>query len=496
MNQKPLRRAALMATGFIVFSLFTPVVAPAQSGHDLQINISASQTTVVPNTTVTFTMTVKNNGPLPSAAGNVKTGAPPGTAFVSVETSTGTVDESPPPGGTGDILVALGGLSVNQTETVTLVLTIVASAGSSVTVENEVQGMLVMGDPNQSNNKSEVHIQVVAPTTADLSLTASGEDPTAGSGSLYGYVLTALNPVTTGRSPRDTATGVAISAQTPEGAVFASATSSQGTITAPPVGQPGLVFCTVGSLEEGATATLNINVTVVASPGATLSLSGHTSSDANDPNTENNFAEVQTPVVDNGTATVMWEPPVPSTDAVPLPPPMRLEVVRSAAPARTGGVTDPRATLQGYNVYRSNTPGVAPSPGTFFTSVPAGQTSATAPVAPGGSFFTVTAMYDTGESGPSNEGSADVAAATVTKVKVKSTKIQATGSGFSETVSVFVDGIPFVSAATVKKQGAKVIQKGNLLTGQSIGAYLAANPSVLISFRNSNGGVTTWRHPQ
>ncbi len=495
MNQKPLRRAALMATGFIAVSLFTPVVAPAQSGHDLQINISASQTTVVPNTTVTFTMTVKNNGPLPSMAGNVKTGAPAGTAFVSVETTVGTVDESPPPGGTGDILVSLGGLSVNQTETVTLVLTIVASPGSSVTVENEVQGFLVMGDPNQSNNKSEVHIQVVAPTTADLSLTASGEDPTAGSGSLYGYVLTALNPVTTGRSPRDTATGVAISAQTPEGAVFASATSSQGTITAPPVGQSGLVFCVVGSLEEGATATLNINVTVVASPGATLSLSGHTSSDANDPNTENNFAVVQTPVAESGRATLEWEPPALPTAAVPRPPPQRLEITQNAS-LITFGVLDPRITLQGYNVYRSNTPGVTPSAGTFFTSVPATQTSATAPVAPGGSFFTVTAMYDTGESGPSNEGSADVAAATVTKVKVKSTKIQATGSGFSETVSVFVDGIPFVSPATVKKQGAKVIQKGNLLTGQSIGAYLAANPSVLISFRNSNGGVTTWRHPQ
>lgn len=243
-------------------------------------------------------------------------------------------------------------------------------------------------------------------------------------------------------------------------------------------------------------ATLNINVTVIASPGATLSLSGHVSADSVDPNTENNFADVQTPVVDNGTATLTWEPPVPSTDAVPLPPPMRLEVVRSAAPARTGGVTDPRATLQSYNIYRANTPGVAPSPGTFYTSVPAGQTSATAPVAPGGSFFTVTAMYDAGESGPSNEGSADVAAATLTKVKVKSTKIQATGSGFSETVSVFVDGIPFVSAASVKKQGAKCIQKGNLLTGQSIGAYLAANPSVLVSFRNSNGGVVTYRHPQ
>jgi hypothetical protein len=286
-----------------------------------------------------------------------------------------------------------------------------------------------------------------------------------------------------------------VTAQTPEGTVFAAVSTSQGSTSAPPVGQTGLVFCTIGALEEGASATVNIIVNVLASPGATLQLSGHTSADSADPNTENNFAEVTTPVVDNGTAMLAWEPPVPPSDLQPLPPPQRFEVTRSA-PGRVAGILEPHATLQGYSVYRSNTPGVAPSPGTFFTSVPAGQTSATAPVAPGGSFFTVTAMYDTGESGPSNEGSADIAAATLTKVKVKSTKIQATGSGFSETVSVFVDGIPFVSAAAVKNQGAKVIQKGNLLTGQSIGAYLAANPSVLISFRNSNGGVATWRHPQ
>ncbi len=495
MKQKPLRRSALMAAGLVAVSLFTPIVTPAQSGHDLQINIVASQTTVVPGTDVTFTMTIKNNGPLPSVAGNVKTGAPAGTQFVSVDPSVGTVDEAPPPGGTGDVIVSLGGLSVNQTETVTLVLTLVASPGSSVTVESEVQGFLVMGDPNQSNNKSEVHIQVVAPTMADLAFAATGEDPTAGSGSLFTYTMTVTNPVTKAYSTRDTATGVGVVAHTPSGAVFAAVSTSQGSTMAPPVGQAGIVVCNVGALEEGATATVSLTVNIVASPGSTLNFFGQTSSDSIDPNTENNFAEVVTPVVDSGAAMLEWEPPVPPTEAQPLPPPQRLEVTQPAS-SRASGIQDPHATLQGYNVYRANTPGVTPSPGTFFMSVPPDQTNAAAPVAPGGSFFTVTAMYDTGESAPSNEGSADVPAATLTKVKVKSAKIQATGNGFSEAVTVFVDGIPFVSAAVVKKQGTKVIQKGNLLTGQSIGAYLAANPSVLISFRNSNGGVVTYRHPQ
>ncbi len=195
-----------------------------------------------------------------------------------------------------------------------------------------------------------------------------------------------------------------------------------------------------------------------------------------------------------------WDEPEPPTEAEPFPPPEHLVVEQgSGAFHRTMPVpvtkTAQAGNVTGYNVYRSNKPGVAPMAGNLFTSVPPSQTSTAAPVAPGGSFFTVTAMYGTGESPPSNEASASVPAATVSKVKVKPTKINATGSGFTSTVSVFIDGIPFASPASVKKNNTKVVQKGNLVTGQTIGAYLAAHPSVQLSFRNSNGGVTSVRYP-
>ena len=121
-------------------------------------------------------------------------------------------------------------------------------------------------------------------------------------------------------------------------------------------------------------------------------------------------------------------------------------------------------------------------------------TTITIPTSPAGSFFVVTAQYDTGESAPTNEASGNIAAADLEKVDVKSAKIVATGIGFTDEVQVFVDGIPFVKAAKVKKEATRVIQKGNLITGQTIGQYIASRGGVVvISFRNSNGGIATYR---
>ncbi|MCC6745203.1 MAG: hypothetical protein IT175_15180, partial [Acidobacteria bacterium] len=69
-----------------------------------------------------------------------------------------------------------------------------------------------------------------------------------------------------------------------------------------------------------------------------------------------------------------------------------------------------------------------------------------------------------------------------------------TGEGFTEEVQVFVDGIPFARAARVKNEATKVVQKGTLVTGQSIGQYIASHGGVaIVSFRNSNGGIATYR---
>src|SRR6185369_1716362 len=92
----------------------------------------------------------------------------------------------------------------------------------------------------------------------------------------------------------------------------------------------------------------------------------------------------------------------------PLPPPRNLtaRVLSTGlprAPSAIATLLRPADGVTGYNVYRSNQPGVQPSASTFFTSVPPSQTAAGAAVFVGGTFFVVTAVYPTGESGASNE---------------------------------------------------------------------------------------------
>lgn len=184
-----------------------------------------------------------------------------------------------------------------------------------------------------------------------------------------------------------------------------------------------------------------------------------------------------------------WDEPDPNAGM--LAPPRNLTATpgTEGPPAR---VAQPAPGVTSYKVYRSTTPNVQPTPANFFTSVPPTQTSTNAPVEPGGSFFVVTATYEEGESAPSNEAGADPPAGpTIASVKVTASKIAAKGTGFDATVQVFVDGLPFVAPAKVKRD-TKVTQKGRLLTGQGIFELIAPGGSARIVFRNADGGSTTF----
>jgi len=208
-------------------------------------------------------------------------------------------------------------------------------------------------------------------------------------------------------------------------------------------------------------------------------------------------------------ATLSWMPPDPASTAA-FPPPRALTLSESQArrphtpadeavaaafgfppeiPERAAAPGAGAAT--GYKVYRSSSPNVSTTSENLFAQVPPSQTSLPTGASASGSFFVVTTTYAGGESQASNEVSGGLKPATVTNVKVTSTKIKANGDGFTSTVLVFVDGIPFASGAKVKG-GKKVTQKGALITGQTLGEYLTPGKVVAITFRNADGAIATW----
>jgi len=82
----------------------------------------------------------------------------------------------------------------------------------------------------------------------------------------------------------------------PAGTVFVSGTTTQGNCLAPAPGATGIVTCNLGTLDNGATATITLVVAVQASGGSTLVNTASATAGATDPNLGNNSVTVVTPV--------------------------------------------------------------------------------------------------------------------------------------------------------------------------------------------------------
>jgi uncharacterized repeat protein (TIGR01451 family) len=126
-------------------------------------------------------------------------------------------------------------------------------------------------------------------SSADLSLTLSAPAKVAPGGALT-YSIAVTNRSNT------TANGAVVSDALPAGTVFVSATTSQGTISAPSAGSNGTVTVNLGSVAGNATANITLNVTVTAASGATLTDTAKVTATTQDLNQNNNSATKSTKV--------------------------------------------------------------------------------------------------------------------------------------------------------------------------------------------------------
>jgi uncharacterized repeat protein (TIGR01451 family) len=125
-------------------------------------------------------------------------------------------------------------------------------------------------------------------SSADLSVTNTGPS-TVTTGGTITYTITLKN-----MGP-ETATSVVLNDTTPTGTTFASVSTSNGTCTAPPVGQTGTVSCTLLTQPRGAKFTVTLVVNVTATSGNIIDTATATSA-VFDPNVSNNSASVTTTV--------------------------------------------------------------------------------------------------------------------------------------------------------------------------------------------------------
>jgi uncharacterized repeat protein (TIGR01451 family) len=124
-----------------------------------------------PNTNVTYTITVTNNGPAIATGVNVADPTPSRLTFVS---ATGACATFP---------CAIGTMTAGQTKTITATYTV--TAGPSTTITNTASVTATSPDPNGANNSSSTSMSSGCPAVALNASPADGQQNVGTSGTLH-----------------------------------------------------------------------------------------------------------------------------------------------------------------------------------------------------------------------------------------------------------------------------------------------------------------------
>jgi uncharacterized repeat protein (TIGR01451 family) len=251
------------------------VTAPA----DLVVTKADSPDPVNAGQSLTYTVTVTNNGPA-TATGIVLTDTlPANTTFVSATPSQGTC---PAPVG-GVLTCNLGTLLLNGSATVTIVVTPSSAAVPSIT--NTVSATATETDPTPANNTNISETTTVNPS-ADLTLTKTDSPDPVRVGNNLTYTLTVTN------NGPNAATGVTLTDTLPANVTFVSSTPGAPTCTE----AGGVVTCNLGTINSGANSVVTIVVTPQAAAVGTINNTASVSANEFDPVAADNSATQSTTV--------------------------------------------------------------------------------------------------------------------------------------------------------------------------------------------------------
>ncbi len=350
------------------------------------------------------------------------------------------------------------------------------------------------GSENDEGSVVECTLEPAGPTP-DLSIALATVGYTPTNGRPSATVLVAVRSTRDCGGPK--APNATFSLEIPFGLEFVGAVPGAvgvDVISKPPVGQPGIVtFAINRNVEDDSTDQGVVVVSLPASSPtagpfqleASASTSGVLECSYRN-NSVTGVLDIGKRVFQQGARLLEFE-----TLSDPNAPPT-VRLLNNAAPASNQrSPSRESAGLLRYNVYASTQSGVQPVLSNLFISVPPDQTSVDVSTTPAGSFFVVTSVTDDGESPPSNEVGGVLP--TVSKLKVSATKLVVQGTGFTSGIRVLYGGLSFTMAAGLKKNNTKVIQKGPLVSGQTIGAFaeqfLGPGTKVVILLVNPNGNA-------
>jgi uncharacterized repeat protein (TIGR01451 family) len=224
----------------------------------------------VQGATITYTQTITNNGPDAAVNAALTETLPASITFQSIVAPAGFTCTTPAVGSSGAITCTIASLASGVTGTFTLVTNVVAPSGTvslTTTVSSDTF------DPDGANNTATATTTIAS--QADVSIAKTTASIVAVTGSTVTYTLTVSN------AGPGAATSVVVTDVLPAGLAFVSATPSQGTCVG-----TSTVTCSLGTLANGANATIVLTTTVTANSGSVAN-SASVASATVDPNPGN-----------------------------------------------------------------------------------------------------------------------------------------------------------------------------------------------------------------
>lgn len=245
---------------------------------DLSITKSDSPDPATVGGTLTYTITVTNNGPGTAKNVTVTDTLPGSVTLISAIPSTGSCS------GTSTVTCSLGNISNGDSVTIAIDVT----PNSAGTIYNSASVSGTTSDPDNSNNTTpSISTTVNAPVSnADLSITKSADfDPVTVGGTLT-YTLTVTNNSTT-----VDATNVTVTDTLPAGVTNVNASGSGWAC----IISGYSVTCTRPTLIKNTSSVITITVTV-QDEGCSLTNTASVTADQNDPDNSNNTDTITTQV--------------------------------------------------------------------------------------------------------------------------------------------------------------------------------------------------------
>jgi len=266
-----------------------PVIVGLFQIADLSVTKVDSPDPVVAGTNLTYTITVKNNGPDAAANASWSDTLPAGTTFVSLSNVAGWSCTMPAVGSGGMISCSNPSFAVGSA-VFTLTVAVDPSVAAGTVITNTATATSDTGEGNPGNESGTATTTVS--TSADLMVSkADSPDPvTAGTNLTYTITVNNAGP--------SNAASVSLSDTLPAGTTFVSlASPGAWSCTTPAVGSGGTVSCSIASIGVGsAVFTLTVAVDPSVAAGTVLSNTATASSSTSDPNPGNESGVATTTV--------------------------------------------------------------------------------------------------------------------------------------------------------------------------------------------------------